>query len=60
MIERHGLDAELNPIVVALADNVGLIGLTLVKVGAVAFLGGLWPPVFASRGDFSLMHRADG
>ena len=39
MIERHGLDAELNPIVVALADNVGLIGLTLVKVGAVAFLG---------------------
>ena len=38
MIERHGLAAELNPIVVALADNVGLIGLTLVKAGAVIFL----------------------
>ena len=39
MIERHGLAAELNPIVVALAENLGLVGLTLVKVGAVAFLG---------------------
>ncbi len=38
MIERHGLAAELNPIVVALADNIGLIGLTLVKAGAVIFL----------------------
>jgi hypothetical protein len=38
MIERHGLAAELNPIVVALADNVGLLGLTLVKAGAVIFL----------------------
>jgi hypothetical protein len=39
MIERHGLAAELNPIVVTLAENLGLVGLTLVKVGAVAFLG---------------------
>ena len=39
MIERHGLAAELNPIVVALAENVGLVGLTLVKAGAVLFLG---------------------
>ncbi len=38
MIDRHGLAAELNPIVVALANNVGLIGLTLVKAGAVIFL----------------------
>lgn len=38
MIERHGLAAELNPIVVALANNVGLFGLTLVKAGAVVFL----------------------
>ncbi len=38
MIERHGLAAELNPIVVALANNVGLLGLTLVKAGAVLFL----------------------
>jgi hypothetical protein len=39
MIDRHGLAAELNPIVVHLAENVGLVGLTLVKVGAVTFLG---------------------
>jgi hypothetical protein len=38
MIDRHGLAAELNPIVVALASNVGLIGLTAVKAGAVIFL----------------------
>jgi len=38
MIERHGLAAELNPIVVALANNVGLLGLTFVKAGAVLFL----------------------
>jgi hypothetical protein len=38
MIQRHGLAAELNPIVIALANNVGLIGLTLVKAGAVLFL----------------------
>ena len=38
MIERHGLTAELNPIVIALANSVGLIGLTLVKAGAVLFL----------------------
>ena len=39
MIDRHGLAAELNPIVVALANNVGLFGLTMVKAGAVVFLG---------------------
>ncbi len=39
MIERHGLAAELNPIVIALANSTGLVGLTLVKAGAVVFLG---------------------
>jgi hypothetical protein len=38
MIERHGLAAELNPIVVTLHQNVGLIGLTVVKAAAVVFL----------------------
>jgi hypothetical protein len=38
MIERHGLAAELNPIVVVLHDNVGLVGLTVVKAAAVVFL----------------------
>ena len=38
MIERHGLGAELNPIVVAIADSVGLLGLTVVKGAAVVFL----------------------
>lgn len=39
MIGRHGLGAELNPIVVALAEGFGLPGLTLAKVASVAFLG---------------------
>ena len=38
MIERHGLAAELNPIVVTLHQNVGLVGLTVVKASAVVFL----------------------
>ncbi len=38
MIDRHGLAAELNPIVVAPGQQRGLIGLTLVKAGAVVFL----------------------
>lgn len=39
MTGRHGLDAELNPIVVALAEGFGLPGLTLAKFASVAFLG---------------------
>ena len=35
MIGRHGLDAELNPLVVLLVDRVGLVGLTLAKVSSV-------------------------
>ncbi len=38
MIEKHGLAAELNPIVVTLHQNVGMVGLTVVKAGAVIFL----------------------
>jgi hypothetical protein len=38
MIERHGLGAELNPIVIAIASSVGLVGLTVVKGAAVVFL----------------------
>lgn len=38
MIERHGLAAELNPIVVALHDNLGMLGLTVAKASAVVFL----------------------
>lgn len=38
MIDRHGLAAELNPIVVTLHDNVGLFGLTIAKAAAVVFL----------------------
>jgi hypothetical protein len=37
MIDRHGLSAEANPIVVLLAQEVGLPGLTLAKLGTVAF-----------------------
>ncbi len=38
MIERHGLAAELNPIVVALHHSLGLLGLTVAKAAAVVFL----------------------
>ncbi len=39
MTSRHGLAAEFNPLVVALAQSVGLPGLTLAKIGAVVLLG---------------------
>jgi hypothetical protein len=38
MTSRHGLAAELNPVVVVVAQNWGLPGLTLAKVGSVLFL----------------------
>lgn len=37
MVERHGLAAEANPIVVEIARHAGLIGLTLAKVLTVGF-----------------------
>jgi hypothetical protein len=37
MVDRHGLDAELNPVVVLLAQAAGLPGLTIAKVVTVAF-----------------------
>ena len=38
MIEQHGLAAELNPIVVTIHQQVGIVGLTVVKAAAVVFL----------------------
>lgn len=35
MTARHGLEAELNPVVVTIAQAFGLPGLTLIKVAAV-------------------------
>ena len=37
MVQRHGLAAEANPIVVEIARQAGLPGLTLAKVATVAF-----------------------
>lgn len=37
MVGRHGLEAELNPIVVALFERLGLLGVTVAKVAVVAF-----------------------
>jgi len=37
MVERHGLAAEANPVVVVLAEQLGLGGLTVAKVVTVAF-----------------------
>jgi hypothetical protein len=39
MTARHGLQAEFNPLVVALAENFGLPGLTVAKVGSVLLVG---------------------
>ena len=39
MVDKHGLSAEANPIVVILAQEMGLPGLTLAKVATVAFAG---------------------
>jgi len=41
MTAKHGLAAEFNPIVVALAQEFGLPGLTIAKLGSVAFLAGV-------------------
>lgn len=37
MVDKHGLGAEANPIVVQLAESTGLPGLTLAKIATVAF-----------------------
>jgi hypothetical protein len=39
MTDRHGLTAEMNPLVVTVAQDFGLPGLTLAKLASVAFLG---------------------
>lgn len=39
MTSRHGLAAELNPIVVFMATEFGLPGLTIAKLASVVFLG---------------------
>ena len=38
MTSRHGLAAEVNPVVVKVATEFGLPGLTLAKAGTVIFL----------------------
>ncbi|MEO7119400.1 MAG: hypothetical protein ABIZ34_10555 [Candidatus Limnocylindrales bacterium] len=38
MTSRHGLQAEFNPVVVALAQDFGLPGLTIAKIGSVVLL----------------------
>jgi hypothetical protein len=37
MVDRHGLAAEANPIVVRIAQNLGIPGLTLAKIATVGF-----------------------
>ena len=41
MTSKHGMAAELNPVVVGLATQFGLPGLTVAKLGSVAFLAGV-------------------
>jgi hypothetical protein len=42
MTELHGMEAEANPIVVLLHQEMGLPGLTLVKLAAVVFGGAVF------------------
>jgi hypothetical protein len=42
MTGKHGLVAELNPIVVVLAQDYGLPGLTLAKMGSVVLLAAVF------------------
>lgn len=37
MVGRHGLEAELNPLVIAVFERMGLLGVTIAKVAVVAF-----------------------
>jgi hypothetical protein len=39
MTARHGLEAEINPVVVALAEGHGIVGLTLAKFVSVVLVG---------------------
>jgi hypothetical protein len=39
MTARHGLAAELNPLVVRIAEDFGLPGITIAKLASVVFLG---------------------
>lgn len=38
MTAKHGMVAEANPVVIGLAEQFGLPGLTIAKLGSVAFL----------------------
>ena len=40
MVARHGLDSELNPLAVLIAEQSGLLGLTAAKLFVVLFAGG--------------------
>lgn len=41
MTAKHGMVAEANPVVIHLAEQFGLPGLTIAKLGSVAFLAGV-------------------
>ena len=41
LVSRHGLAAEANPIVVRIAQTAGIPGLTIAKLGTVAFAASL-------------------
>jgi len=48
MTERLGMAAEANPVVVLIADSVGLLGLTIAKVASVVIGGSVF--VLLARG----------
>jgi hypothetical protein len=60
MTGRHGLNAELNPIVVALADSVGLPGLTVAKVASVVLLASVVTVLMPHRRKWATMILAIG
>jgi hypothetical protein len=49
MTSRHGLAAEANPIVVMMATDFGLPGLTLAKLASVLFLAAVTVLLYRAR-----------
>lgn len=53
MIARHGLEAELNPLVVLIFEKLGLIGVTLAKVAAVGLAASVAVVLIQRRGTLA-------
>ncbi len=51
MVDRHGLEAEGNPLVAQLFQTLGMPGVAGLKVALVVFVGALAVAAWANRGN---------